>query len=113
MDKQITPYNVPYLDEIVSIIKDTTNPDRIILFGSYARGDYNEHSDIDILILKRNKPSDFKFLAPAHLALYKHAIGIAVDLLALDTDTYAELQNTVGYIYRTIHQEGKILYEHI
>ena len=25
--------------------------DKIILYGSYARGDYNEHSDVDIMIL--------------------------------------------------------------
>ena len=25
--------------------------DKVILYGSYARGDYNEHSDIDIMIL--------------------------------------------------------------
>ena len=25
--------------------------DKVILYGSYARGDYNEHSDVDIIIL--------------------------------------------------------------
>ena len=25
--------------------------DKVILYGSYARGDYNEHSDVDIMIL--------------------------------------------------------------
>lgn len=108
---QKLPYEVPYLDEVVSIIKEETQPDQIILFGSYARGDYTPRSDIDLLVLKRNIPSTFKFLGPVHVALYDHHIKIPVDVLALDTDKYAELKNEFGYIYKTIAQEGKVLYE--
>ena len=32
---------------------------KIILYGSYARGDYNNSSDIDILVLTDYKPSQF------------------------------------------------------
>ncbi len=53
--------------EIISKIKQTVirfEPDaKIILFGSYARGDQNENSDIDILILLNQQkitPSDEK-----------------------------------------------------
>jgi predicted nucleotidyltransferase len=45
--------NVPKIDIIVSIIVSIASPDQIILFGSYARGDYTEKSDIDLLILKK------------------------------------------------------------
>jgi len=27
-------------------------PDKVILFGSFARGDFHEHSDVDLLIVK-------------------------------------------------------------
>jgi predicted nucleotidyltransferase len=29
----------------------------VILYGSYARGDYNEHSDIDLLVILKNLSS--------------------------------------------------------
>lgn len=32
---------------------------KIILYGSYARGDYNNSSDIDILVLTDYKPKEF------------------------------------------------------
>jgi predicted nucleotidyltransferase len=38
------------LERIVKIIIRTVNPDRIILFGSRAKGDHRKGSDIDIAV---------------------------------------------------------------
>lgn len=38
--------------EIVNIITAGFNPDKIILFGSYAVGQANEDSDLDLLVIK-------------------------------------------------------------
>lgn len=41
--------------------------DRIILFGSYARGDYNEHSDVDLMVvLKKDNLSVFREIRKIH-----------------------------------------------
>ena len=45
---------IPYLDKIIPLIVSLVSPDQIMLFGSYARGDNNEKSDIDLLIIKKN-----------------------------------------------------------
>ena len=42
----------PYLDEIVAILK-SYDPERIILFGSRARGEADEYSDYDLMVIKR------------------------------------------------------------
>jgi predicted nucleotidyltransferase len=39
------------MKQIVAFITSKLSPERIILFGSYARGDNTENSDIDILII--------------------------------------------------------------
>jgi len=44
--------NVPFIDKIIPMIVSLASPDQIILFGSYARGDYTDKSDIDLLIIK-------------------------------------------------------------
>ena len=36
------------------------------LFGSYARGDYNEHSDIDILVDFNERIDGFDYIKIAH-----------------------------------------------
>ncbi|MDR1286868.1 MAG: nucleotidyltransferase domain-containing protein, partial [Treponema sp.] len=46
--------NVPFIDKIIPMIVSLASPDQIILFGSYARGDNTEKSDIDLLIIKKN-----------------------------------------------------------
>ena len=43
--------NIPYIDKIIPIIISIASPDQIILFGSYARGDNTEKSDLDLLII--------------------------------------------------------------
>ena len=44
---------IPYIDKIVPIIISIAAPDQIILFGSYARGDNTEKSEIDLLNIKQ------------------------------------------------------------
>ena len=82
---------VDELAEIVSSIVDTVDPERIILFGSGARGQMNDDSDIDLLVVKdgchrihtagdiyaglpyRNTPVDIVVVWPEELAAYKDA----------------------------------------
>ena len=40
------------LDDIVGRIVAVAQPERIILFGSAARGDMGPHSDVDLLVIK-------------------------------------------------------------
>ena len=40
------------INEVVTRIATKFNPDKIILFGSYANGTPNEDSDLDLLIIK-------------------------------------------------------------
>ena len=46
--------NVTVIEQIVTLINSKFSPEKIILFGSYARGDNTEKSDIDILIVIKN-----------------------------------------------------------
>ena len=48
-------YNDEEIMEFVSLVAEVVNPDRIILFGSYAYGEPTENSDIDLLVIKNGK----------------------------------------------------------
>jgi len=43
------------INRIKEIIVENYHPDKIILFGSCARGDADEQSDIDILVISDGK----------------------------------------------------------
>ena len=102
--------NVPYIDKIIPIIVSLASPDQIILFGSYARGDNTEKSDIDLLIVKKGLKNGFNIMDSIYMAFYENKIKIPVDLLTIDYNRYIELNNEIGYIYKTIKEQGKVLY---
>ena len=102
--------NIPYIDKIISLIVSMAAPDQIILFGSYARGDNKEKSDIDLLILKKGLKGGRDIIGSIYMAFYENKIGVPVDLLAMDYNRYLELNNEIGYIYKTIKEEGKVIY---
>ena len=103
--------NKPVIDQIVNAIVSTVAPDKIILFGSYARGDYKKNSDIDILILKKGLKNEREITNRLYIDFFNKKIPVPVDLIAMDYDKYDQLNNDIGYIYKTIKQEGKIIYE--
>jgi predicted nucleotidyltransferase len=102
--------NIPYIDKIVSIIVSLASPDQIILFGSYARGNNTEKSDIDLLIIKKGLKNGFDIIDSIYMAFYENKIKIPVDLLTIDYDRYVKINNEIGYIYKTIKEQGKVLY---
>jgi predicted nucleotidyltransferase len=102
--------NVPFLDQIISLIVAEASPDQIILFGSYARGDNREKSDVDLLIVKKGLKNGLEITSNVRIALFHSDIDIAVDLLAVDSDRYEALKDEIGLVYKTIHKEGKVVY---
>ncbi|MDR3284488.1 MAG: nucleotidyltransferase domain-containing protein [Treponema sp.] len=101
---------VPFLDQIVSLIVSMASPDQIILFGSYARGDNTEKSDVDLLIVKKGLKNGREITGNLYIALSYSDIDIPVDLLIIDSDRYEALKNEIGLVYKTIHKEGKVIY---
>lgn len=102
--------NVPNIEKIVSLIVTLASPDQIILFGSYARGENREKSDIDLLIIKKNLKNGREINNKLYIAFFENKINIPIDLITVDYDQYNKLNNSIGYIYKTIKEQGKIIY---
>jgi predicted nucleotidyltransferase len=102
--------NIPFIDKIVSIIVSLVDPEQIVLFGSYARGENKSTSDIDLLILKKNLKNSKTITDNLYMSLFDNKIKIPVDLIVVDYDKYNHLKNEIGYIYKTINKEGKLIY---
>ena len=98
--------------EIVERLK-SLEPDKIILFGSYAYGNPTEDSDIDLFLLKDNLDGEeLKYLsrnARKKLVDLTYKYGIGFDIL---TSTPSYILNRNDYFYKVdILQNGKVLYE--
>lgn len=85
-------------------------PLKVILFGSYARGDADERSDLDLLVVEREIPNYNQEYLRLHRTL--DALGIGVDLLLL---TEGELEEKRHWWTTPIYwaaREGNLLYEY-
>ncbi len=82
--------------------------DKIILFGSRARGDYRVNSDWDILIVTK-KIQDNNIKRELWLKIYEKLTELLkseVDLLIIDNYNYSRYKKFSGYVFYWINKEG-------
>lgn len=101
------------LREIVAAAVRAVDPERIILFGSYARGEAGPDSDLDLLIVEhgpfgqgRTRRAEIKRL---RRALWDFRVPI--DILVYTEDEVAAWRNSVNHIIARSLREGRTLYE--
>jgi len=97
--------------DITKSIVHTAQPEQIILFGSFARGDATPDSDLDLLIiekepfLQRSRRAELskirKALAPFH---------VAKDILLFDVDEVKKWKQSPNHVIAQALQEGEVLY---
>ena len=67
------------LEEIIRRIVQVAQPERIILFGSAARGEMGPHSDVDLLVIKSGEFDQNRPVGDIYVNL--HGVGQAVDVI--------------------------------
>jgi len=86
------------------------SPDKIILYGSLARGDYNQNSDIDILVIK--KKLTHKRMIDRMLQLDRYLeFGLPVEAVIFTPREIQDRLKQNDYFLAEALSEGKVLYE--
>ena len=101
------------LNEFIKKVKDLLGDrvKKIILYGSYARGDYNKNSDVDLMILTD--------LNPEEIEKYRDEIsdiafdieldnGVVISPVIKNIDKYNARINIVPF-YKNVQREGVVL----
>ena len=101
-------------DEIVSLLLPL-NPDKIILFGSYAYGKPGDDSDIDLFLLKDDIQIEniktYKLELQKKLFVIQKKYLLGIDLFVDSTSRMQDRINNVrDQFYDDILTKGKILY---
>jgi len=84
------------------------NAERIILFGSHARGEANENSDVDLLIVAESSLPRFKRSRELYKLFRPYPFGM--DLLVYTPQEVENGKKYAGSFLSTILREGKTLY---
>ena len=96
------------LNDIVRRIVEVARPEKIILFGSAARGDMNRHSDVDLLIIKEGANA-LELMGDIYMNL--DGVGAAVDAVVVTPDDVERYKGSHAVIVKPALQEGKVIYE--
>jgi len=96
-------------NDMIRRIAERFSPDKIILFGSCARGDAGPESDIDLLVLFSDVADPNKRAAELYASLldFPHPTDIVVST----TSRFERYRDVVNTVYWPAAREGKILYE--
>lgn len=101
-------YDLKILEIKDKIVKEL-NPEKIILFGSYAWGTPTDDSDVDLFIIKK---SDVPRRArQIELRKKLHGNGIPIDILVYTPEEVNSRLSINDVFLRKIFRDGKTIYE--
>ena len=97
------------IQEAVDLLMKASKPKKIILFGSYARGDAREDSDLDFLVVEAEVESRRNEMVRLRRVL--SPLRIPVDILVTTERIFREWADTAGTVLCEAAQAGEVMYE--
>ncbi len=96
--------------EIAEVVAKKYKPEKIILFGSVARGEIRKDSDIDLCIIKKTKLPRYKRIWKVYELIRDMDYKYGVEPIIFTPTEFQEREKN-NYFVRNILKDGKILYE--
>lgn len=107
-------YSNEEISQLVSLVVEIADPDRVILFGSYAYGNPHEKSDLDLLVIKNGKDFSRDEHADLETLLFlmkrQQNIRTKYDIF-FQTEHQVLMSAENGGAFVDALQKGKLVYE--
>ncbi|MGH8246700.1 MAG: nucleotidyltransferase domain-containing protein [Gammaproteobacteria bacterium] len=97
------------IQEMARRIVERFHPEKIILFGSHARGTAGPDSDVDLLVVLPSDGSRRKKVVEIYTLLA--GMGMPKDVFVVTPEDIEKYRNIPGNIIGPALSEGKVLYE--
>ena len=97
------------IEQVATKLGTAANAERVILFGSYARGNAREHSDVDYMIIAESTLPRFKRSRELYKMLHPHPFGM--DIVVYTPEEIERGKRTPVSFVSSVLQEGKTLYD--
>ena len=96
------------LKGIINRIVEVAHPEKIILFGSAARGEFGPDSDMDLLIIKSGDYDQSRLVGDIYVNL--HGVGHAVDVIVITPEQAERYRNSHCLVIAPALREGREIY---
>lgn len=97
------------INQVVDKIVKEFKPEKVILFGSYAWGEPDEDSDVDLFVIKETEKNIFERNREAGRIVF--GSGMPVDVLVYTPQQLKKREQIGDPFIRKIIDKGKIIYE--
>ena len=95
------------LDDIIRRIVEVAQPEKIILFGSAARGEMGPNSHVDLLVIKSGA---HRLDLTGQIYMNMHGVGEAVDIIVVTPEDVERYGNSHALVIAPALREGKVVY---
>lgn len=96
------------IQQVVERVVVAARPSRIILFGSYGRGDAKKGSDLDLMVVLPTVTDRYGEMIRLHKAVGN--VGVGVDLLVYSDAEFERRSRVPGTVLHSARKEGQQLY---
>jgi predicted nucleotidyltransferase len=96
------------LADIVARIVEVAQPDKIVLFGSAARGRMGPNSDVDLLVIKPGRFNRGRLTEEIYMRM--EGADAAVDIVLVTPEEIEEYANTPWLVIAPALKEGRVVY---
>ncbi len=96
------------LDDIVRRVVEAARPEKIILFGSAARGEMTRHSDVDLLVVKEGRDAHG---LTARIYGNLRGVDAAVDVILVSPQDLERYRHSHALVIKPALREGRVVYD--
>ena len=101
--------NTETIKRLTALLIEAAKPKRIIMFGSQARGEAGDDSDLDVMVVEEGVSDRAAEMVRLNRLL--RSLDIPVDLLVVSAEKFNYWCDTPGNVYFEAATDGKVLYE--
>lgn len=98
------------IDRLVKVIADKYHPEKIILFGSAARGQTGSDSDVDLFIVKSHNQPRPRRGAEVYEILRKLSNRPPVDVVVYTPEEVRHRLELGDWFVKEVFEEGRVMY---
>jgi UTP:GlnB (protein PII) uridylyltransferase len=101
------------IGQMASVIAREIAPVRIVLFGSWARGEAGSSSDVDLLVVEREPFGSQRSRRAEATRIWRclSRFRVPTDVLVYSLDEIARWQDASHHVVASALREGRVLYE--